>query len=147
MSHARLTVASTDPTKHLWTACASVLLPKCFVSKDTLRGDFILAILVSLVNFVCPGKEPSYGPRMLERYYRHNSVLFLVVVTVVGGLTSNLLLRYSTVQYSTVQYSTVPCCCSASPHPPTSASTAATFPSSHTPRSARSDSHFNLCGV
>ena len=44
---------------------------------------------------------------MLERYYRYNSVLFLVVVTVVGGLTTNLLLRYSTVQYSTVQYSTV----------------------------------------
>ena len=75
---ASLTVKSNDRSKHLLTAFGSVLLPKCFVSRDTLRDS-----------------PPHYGARMFERFYRFNSVLFFIVFSVFGLITANVVIRWT----------------------------------------------------
>ena len=77
---ALLTVKSNDRSKHLLTAFGSVLLPKCFVSRDTLRDT-----------------PPHYGARMFERFYRFNSVLFFIVFSVLGLITANVVIRWTDV--------------------------------------------------
>ncbi len=67
-------------TKHLWTAFASVLLPKCFSSRESLVG-----------------KEPGYGARMFERFYKANSILFFIIFSVVGVVTANIIIRWTEV--------------------------------------------------
>ena len=75
---ALLTVKSKDSSKHLLTAVGSVLLPKCFVSRDSLEN-----------------KPAQYGAKMFERYYRLNSINFFLVFGVVGLITANCVIRWT----------------------------------------------------
>ena len=77
-SIALFTVQSQDASKHLLTAVGSVLLPKCFVSRDSLEN-----------------KPTQYGARMFERYYRLNSLNFFLVFGVLGLVTANCLIRWT----------------------------------------------------
>ena len=72
------TVPSLDASKHLLTAVGSVLLPKCFVSRDSLEN-----------------KPAQYGAKMFERYYRLNSINFFLVFSVLGLITTNCVIRWT----------------------------------------------------
>ena len=43
------------------------------------------------------GKEPGYGARMFERFYKANSILFFIVFSVVGVVTANTIIRWTEV--------------------------------------------------
>ena len=75
---ALFTVQSMDASKHLLTAVGSVLLPKCFVSRDSLEN-----------------KPVQYGAKMFERYYRLNSINFFLVFSVLGLITANCVIRWT----------------------------------------------------
>ena len=83
---ARLTVKSNDTSKHLLTAFGSVLLPKCFVSRDTLQD-----------------KPPHYGAKMFERFYRFNAVVFFIVFSVLGLVTAVCIIRLTEVSQFTCE--------------------------------------------
>ena len=72
------TVQSLDASKHLLTAVGSVLLPKCFVSRDSLEN-----------------KPSQYGAKMFERYYRLNSINFFLVFSVFALITANCVIRWT----------------------------------------------------
>ena len=75
---ALFTLQSRDASKHLLTAVGSVLLPKCFVCRDSLEN-----------------KPAQYGPKMFERYYRLNSINFFLVFSVLGLITANCVIRWT----------------------------------------------------
>lgn len=43
------------------------------------------------------GKEPGYGARMFERFYKVNSILFFIIFSVVGVVTANIIIRWTEV--------------------------------------------------
>ena len=64
----------TDGSKHLWTACAGVLLPNAFISRDT----------VEII-----GRQKTR--ELFRRFYKVNSLVFLLVMGV-GALVTCLCL-------------------------------------------------------
>ena len=70
----------TDRGKHIWTAFAAVLLPTCFASRDTFKN-----------------KDPSTGKKIFARFYRFNAVFFFFIFGVAALLTTNFLIRYTSI--------------------------------------------------
>jgi len=68
-------IIKTDGSKHFWTAFAAVLLPNCFISRDT----------VELV-------EKQETRRRFKSFYRVNSVVFLILFGVGALVTANCLI-------------------------------------------------------
>lgn len=64
----------TDGSKHLWTACAGVLLPNAFISRDTVEVI---------------GRQKTR--ELFRRFYKVNSLVFLLVMGV-GALVTCLCL-------------------------------------------------------
>ena len=71
-------IITIDKSKNIWTSFASVLLPKCFVSRETLEG-----------------KDSDFGPKMFEKFYKMNSVLFLIVFGIIGVIIANVIIRFT----------------------------------------------------
>jgi len=65
----------TDGSKHIWTAFAAVLLPNCFVSRNTLEHQ--------------SAKDTQ---RLFTKFYRWNSVIFLVVIGIVALVCTNCII-------------------------------------------------------
>jgi len=70
----------TDGSKHIWTAFAAVLLPTCFASRETFKN-----------------KDPSYGKKIFAKFYRYNSVFFFFIFGVAALVTTNLIIRYTSI--------------------------------------------------
>ena len=71
-------ITTIDKSKNIWTSFASVLLPKCFVSRETLEG-----------------KNSDFGPKMFEKFYKMNSILFLLVFGIIGVIIANVIIRFT----------------------------------------------------
>ena len=71
-------ITTIDKSKNIWTSFASVLLPKCFVSRETLEG-----------------KESNFGPKMFEKFYKLNAILFLLIFSIIGLIIANVIIRLS----------------------------------------------------
>ena len=73
---------SDDKSKHILTAFASVLLPMCFISRDTLKDI-----------------DDQKAEKMFNKFYRLNSIMFTLIVSVIGLIASNTIIRFSDVNY------------------------------------------------
>ena len=65
----------TDGSKHFWTAFAGVLLPTCFISRDTVELE---------------GRDKVRS--LFKSYYKVNSLIFMFFVGIGGIITTNCLL-------------------------------------------------------
>lgn len=70
-----LCVIDTKWSKHFMTACAAVLLPTCFISRENVE-------------------DAGYGRRLFYRFYRINSLVFFAVA-MTGLIAANCLLHYT----------------------------------------------------
>ena len=65
----------TDGSKHIWTAFAAVLLPNCFISRVTLED-----------------KSAKDAQRLFTKFYRFNSVIFLVIIGILALVSTNCII-------------------------------------------------------
>lgn len=73
-------IIKTDGSKHIWTAFAAVLLPNCFVSRVTLEH-----------------KEPKEARKLFNKFYRCNSIVFLIVMSIGALVTTNCIISFTSV--------------------------------------------------
>jgi len=73
-------ILRTNRAKNVFTCFAATLLPTCFVARDTIKGKEV--------------EDPKCGPKLFARFYKYNSVQFLLVSTI-ALVTSCLTLRFS----------------------------------------------------
>jgi len=73
-------VLRTQRAKNVFTCFAATLLPTCFVARDTIKGKEV--------------EEPKCGPKLFARFYKYNSIQFLLVSTI-ALVTACLMLRFS----------------------------------------------------
>jgi len=73
-------VLRTERAKNVFTCFAATLLPTCFVARDTIKGKEV--------------EEPKCGPKLFARFYKYNSIQFLLVSTI-ALVTACLMLRFS----------------------------------------------------
>ena len=75
---ASFVITTIDKSKNIWTSFASVLLPKCFVSRESLEG-----------------KDSDFGSKMFENFYKKNSFLFLLVFGIIGVIVADVIIRFT----------------------------------------------------
>jgi len=73
-------IIKTDGSKHFWTAAAAVVVPTCFVARDSLEG-----------------KQQAQSTKVFTRFYKWNTVLFFFIFGVAALITTNCLLLFTDV--------------------------------------------------
>jgi len=73
-------VLRTNRAKNVFTCFSAILLPTCFVARDTIKGREV--------------EEPKCGPKLFARFYKYNSIQFFVISTTALA-TACLILRFS----------------------------------------------------
>ena len=73
-------IIKSDTSKYIWISFAGVLLPTCFVSRDSFKN-----------------KDSSFGRKMFLRFYQYNGVLFFFIFGVAALITTNFIIRYTSV--------------------------------------------------
>jgi len=76
-------IIDTEPIKHAWTAVAAVLTPTCFISRDTIMAK--------------KSADKTYGKQLFDRFRLANAGVFFLVVSVVGLISTNMVLRFSSI--------------------------------------------------
>ena len=71
-------IIKTDGSKHFWTAFSSVLLPNAFISRDTV---------------IILGRRKTRD--IFQKFFKANSVLFLLLICVGGYITTNCLITFT----------------------------------------------------
>lgn len=77
---ANILIKSSSGSKHFWTAFAAVVVPTCFVSRDSVVD-----------------KHPQQASQVFTRFYKWNSVLFFLIFGVAALAAADCLLLFTNV--------------------------------------------------